>query len=81
MELRGGVQAPAPDGCGSRRSPSMTPLAGGSRATRVQGSPRPRQFNRKHDTLFWYAKGESCMFTGMRCVFPTSGSIRIGPVP
>ena len=26
------------------------------------GSPNMRQFNRKHDTLFWYAKGEKWIF-------------------
>ena len=26
------------------------------------GSPRMRQFNRKHDTIFWYSKGEKWVF-------------------
>lgn len=26
------------------------------------GSPKMRQFNRKHDTIFWYSKGESWAF-------------------
>ncbi len=28
------------------------------------GSPRMRQFNRKHDTVFWYSKGNTWTFNG-----------------
>ena len=28
------------------------------------GSPRMRQFNRKHDTIFWYSKGKQWTFNG-----------------
>lgn len=34
------------------------------------GSPKMRQFNRKHDTIFWYVKGEKWVFNGDKVRVP-----------
>ena len=37
------------------------------------GSPKMRQFNRKHDTIFWYAKGNSWTFNTDAARVPHAG--------
>ena len=37
------------------------------------GSPKMRQFNRKHDTIFWYSKGEKWTFNGDAVSIPHVG--------
>ncbi|OAV68600.1 DNA adenine methyltransferase YhdJ [Bacteroidales bacterium Barb6XT] len=34
------------------------------------GSPNMRQFNRKHDTIFWYSKGDNWTFNKERILMP-----------
>jgi len=37
------------------------------------GSPYMRQFNRKHDTIFWYTKGKTWTFNKKQILFPYKG--------
>ena len=39
------------------------------------GSPKMRQFNRKHDTIFWYSKGKNWVFNADAIRIPHEGKL------